>query len=172
MRHNRRLVSIPFIAGAIYLAQFRQEHAFPGVILVIAGELLRIWASGHLDKEKKLCTGGPYRIIRHPLYLGSFMIAAGFATLSESVLLWVLVFIYFTFCYCPTILYEEWILSAKFPDDFKRYAAVVPAFYPTLKMYPNPDARFSMKQVVRNKEYNAILSIVAIYCYLVFISVP
>jgi len=172
MRRNRRLVTLPFIAAGIYLARFETGYAKPGTFLIMAGEFFRIWGSGYLQKEQKLCTGGPYRMIRHPLYLGSLMIAAGFAILSGSVLLWLLIILYFTVCYYPTIVYEEDILAAKFSDDFKRYTAIVPAFYPTLKLYPDPDlSRFSVEQVLKNKEYNAVLGIIVIYAYLVFISV-
>ena len=48
-----------------------------GIPLVVAGETLRVWAAGHLTKSVELVTSGPYRWVRHPLYLGRFLIFSG-----------------------------------------------------------------------------------------------
>ena len=52
-----------------------------------AGEALRLWASGHIEKTKRLATGGPYAHSRNPLYVGSLLIALGVAVACAS--LWV-----------------------------------------------------------------------------------
>ena len=45
----------------------------------MAGECLRLWAAGHLEKSKEVTRSGPYRHTRHPLYLGSSIIGIGIA---------------------------------------------------------------------------------------------
>ena len=50
-----------------------------GGAIAIPGLLIRAIASGHVRKNRELTTSGPYRYTRNPLYLGSLIIAAGFA---------------------------------------------------------------------------------------------
>ena len=42
-----------------------------------AGEALRMWAAGHLNKSREVTSSGPYRFVAHPLYVGSSMMGAG-----------------------------------------------------------------------------------------------
>jgi hypothetical protein len=66
------------------------------------------------------------------------------------------------------IRFEEGILREKFGPSFANYASVVPALYPSLSLYPESSTTFSWQQVLRNKEYNAVLGIVLIYVILFF----
>ena len=50
-----------------------------GGAIALLGELLRIWAAGHLEKGREVTQSGPYRLTRHPLYPGSAIIAVGAA---------------------------------------------------------------------------------------------
>ena len=54
------------------------------LVLVIPGVFLRGYASGYVKKNAELTITGPYAFTRNPLYLGSFMIAFGFAMASRS----------------------------------------------------------------------------------------
>lgn len=54
-----------------------------GFLFVAAGELLRVWAAGHLVKTERLTTSGPYRYTRNPLYLGRLAIFTGIAIMSR-----------------------------------------------------------------------------------------
>lgn len=169
IRRHRRTVSIPVVALALWLSKFQPKYLWLSLLLVFSGEALRIWASGHLRKDQVLTTGGPYRMIRNPLYLGSFLIALGFCLIAGSVWIWILFAIYFTVCYLPVIQYEERILREKFQTDYEDYAREVPAFYPALRPYQEPNSRFSMAQVMRNKEYNAVAGILAAYAFLILL---
>jgi hypothetical protein len=167
LRRHRRNIGIPIVVAAFVLARFDEEYLLPAILLIGMGEALRFWAAGHLRKDKTLTTGGPYRVIRNPLYLGSFLMAVGFCLIAGSIWVWVLVILYFALCYIPVIRYEERTLREKFPADFARYSAIVPAFYPTLKIFPFSSTRFSFQQAIRNKEYNAILGILAAFALLI-----
>ncbi len=169
LRRHRRNIGIPLALAALLLARYDPQFLLHSVILVIFGELIRIWAAGHLRKEQILTTGGPYRFIRNPLYLGSFLIAAGFGFVSGSVWVWVLIFGYFLPVYVPVVKYEERILREKFPE-YDSYAACVPAFYPSLTQYQSSSTKFSFRQVIRNKEYNAVTGILAVYTFLILVS--
>jgi len=133
------------------------------------GVLIRIWSAGHLRKEQVLTTGGPYRFIRNPLYLGSFLIAIGFTLLTASIWILLLVLFYFLFCYIPVVRFEEGILREKFPKEFNQYSAAVPAFYPSIFAYA-PSTHFSWQQMMRNREYNAILGVLLFFCYIAFVT--
>ena len=50
----------------------------------VVGEALRIWAAGHLEKGREVTRSGPYRWTRHPLYIGSAIIALGVVIAARS----------------------------------------------------------------------------------------
>ena len=167
VRRHRRNLGIPFVIAALFLARYDSRWLLVSIAFTTFGELIRIWAAGHLQKEQIITTGGPYRAIRNPLYLGSFLLAIGFCLVSGSIWVWILMLGYFVVCYLPVMHQEESFLREKFPNDYPQYAAAVPALYPTLKLYEKSSTRFSWKQVLRNKEYNAVLGILLAYTYLI-----
>ena len=169
LRRHRRNIGIPLVVAAFALSRFDETYLLPGILLVAFGEALRFWAAGHLRKDQTLTTGGPYRLIRNPLYLGSFFMAVGFCLIAGSVWVWILVLLYFVLCYIPVIRYEERTLREKFGEEFARYSSLVPAFYPTVRMYPFSNSRFSFQQAMKNKEYNAVLGILAAFGILILL---
>ena len=168
MRRYRRLVGIPFLIAAFLLAHFKLRFLYPGLILVFLGELFRIWAAGHLRKEEILTTGGPYRLIRNPLYFGSLLIGLGFVLISASYWILLLIAIYFLISYLPVIGYEQTVLKEKFSDAFVEYSKSVPVFFPTFHPWKSPSTQFRWQQVWKNKEYSAIVGIVAVILLLAF----
>jgi protein-S-isoprenylcysteine O-methyltransferase Ste14 len=168
VRRHRRNIGIPLVIASLFLARFEIQYLWISIGFVIAGESIRIWAAGHLRKEQVMTTGGPYRVIRNPLYLGSFLMAIGFCIITGSIWIWIFMLAYFLLCYIPVIRFEEGILREKFGASFANYASVVPALYPSMSLYPESSTTFSWQQVLRNKEYNAVLGIVLIYVILFF----
>ncbi len=169
VRRHRRTAAIPLVLLVLYLAHFDKTYFFCSYFLIVSGEILRIWAAGHLQKEKILTTGGPYRWIRNPLYLGSFLIALGFYLIMDSRWILPVIFVYFGLFYYPVVRHEEKILGEKFPDEYPPYADAIPAFYPALRKWLYPTTHFSFQQMVKNKEYNAILGILMAYAYLILL---
>lgn len=169
LRRQRRNLGIPLVVAAFILARFDESYLLPAVLLIAFGELLRFWAAGHLRKDQTLTTGGPYRFIRNPLYLGSFFLAVGFCLVAGSIWVWILVLLYFALCYIPVIRYEERTLREKFGEEFAQYSRLVPAFYPTLRIYRSGSTQFSFRQALRNKEYNAVIGILAAFAILVLL---
>ena len=106
-----------------------------GLPVSALGLLLRGWATGHVEKNIRLAESGPYAYVRNPLYLGTLLVAAGFAIASRRWPLAVLFGIVFVFIYLPAIELEEQHLRTLFPQ-FAGYAQRVPALWPTL----NPPA--------------------------------
>src|SRR5688572_8091399 len=83
----RRRVPLGFVAAAatLVLAQPTWEAWRTGLLISVAGEGLRLWAAGHLEKSREVTRSGPYRFLRHPLYAGSALIAVGVAVASRGV---------------------------------------------------------------------------------------
>jgi hypothetical protein len=116
----------------------------------VAGEGLRVWAAGHLEKGREVTASGPYRLIRHPLYLGSALIGAGFAVASASLPAAGLVFTYLLLTYGAAIRSEEAHLTEKFGAAYPDYRE---------GRSTQADRRFSLQRVVRNREYRAAVGL-------------
>ncbi len=130
-----------------------------GVPMAALGLGLRAWAAGHLAKNERLATAGPYAWTRNPLYLGSLVAAAGLAAAARSPVLALLFAAVFALVYLPAIEQEEWHLGKLFPD-YDQYARRVPWLWPVRK--PGRGAeRFRWTLYLRNREYQALAGFVA-----------
>ncbi len=157
-------------AFAVALLVFANPGEFPflmipGLVLIAAGESLRLWGTGHLHKNKVLATGGPYAFVRHPLYVGTFLVITGLAMLSGSrIVLYGLLpvgILIFLFYYAPKKeRVESNRLHRAFGEKFDRYRAAVPGFFPRLTPYPEREGRFAFSGIVENREYLISLAIV------------
>jgi protein-S-isoprenylcysteine O-methyltransferase Ste14 len=137
------------------------------LLLVVPGVWLRGYAAGYVRKNAELTRTGPYAHTRNPLYLGSMMIAFGFAVASGSWIIFVALATLFLAIYLPTIKSEEEFLRGKFAG-FDEYARVVPRLLPRLTPAKTPDdvtekGAFSRKLYLHHREYNAAMGALAIY---------
>jgi len=136
-----------------------------GLPVSALGLLLRGWATGHVEKNIRLAESGPYAYVRNPLYLGTLLVAAGFAIASRRWPLAVLFGIVFVFIYLPAIELEEQHLRTLFPQ-FAGYAQRVPSLWPTLSPAPRPE-HFRWGLYVRNREYQAGIGFLVGAAYLI-----
>jgi protein-S-isoprenylcysteine O-methyltransferase Ste14 len=124
-----------------------------GLPAALLGLLLRAWAAGHLAKNERLATTGPYALIRNPLYAGTLVAAAGFLTAARRLSLGMVFAAVFVLVYLPVIEQEEQHLRKLFPE-YEAYAARVPLLIPrSLRL---PPGRFRWDLYLRNREYEAI----------------
>ena len=83
---NRRIMkSIPIILALIVVLLLARPNMFSliiGSIIIVAGEGIRVWASGHLIRNEEVTTSGPYAYLRDPLYLGRFLLLIGFCIMA------------------------------------------------------------------------------------------
>lgn len=129
-----------------------------GVPVSLVGLFLRAWAAGHLSKNRRLATSGPYSYLRNPLYLGTLLVAAGLVIASCQ---WALAFLFaaiFVFVYLPVIELEEQHLRTLFPE-YGSYAERVPLLWPTHRAQRRPEA-FQWSLYMRNQEYQALAGFV------------
>jgi hypothetical protein len=166
-----RRIRVPagFLFAAFYMWRARPSAASLAwsLLLVVPGPLLRSYASGYVTKNTELTVTGPYAYTRNPLYLGSMLMAFGFAVASRS--LWVTLFLalLFLLIYAPTIYSEEQFLRSTFPG-FESYARRVPRLLPRLRPARFAgDGGFSVALYRKHREYNSFLGACAIYAVLV-----
>ena len=148
-------------AGFLMLAAFgyfsapATESLGVGLPVSLGGLALRAWAAGHLRKNQKLATSGPYSFTRNPLYLGTLITAMGLAMAANSVGLGLFFAAMFVLIYLPAIELEEQHLSAILPD-YADYAASVPLLVPSIPSDLGEDS-FSFAQYLKNEEYQALV---------------
>jgi hypothetical protein len=156
----RRRVPIGFACAAIayWLAQPSRASLIAGLAVALPGEALRVWAAGHLDKGREITRSGPYRWVRHPLYLGSAILGVGFIAAARSWTVAVLVGAYLALTLVAAIRAEEAALDARFGGAYADYrdgrAAPV-------------DRPFRVARVMANREYRAVAGLVAGFALLV-----
>ena len=170
-------VPLGFLFAAWYLVIARPASMAVYLIcslLVLLGCLLRSWAAGYLFKGKRVAVGGPYACIRNPLYVGSFILGAGFCValwqepLPLSSLLIAFAFLIgFGVVYRAKTLAEEKELVSNLGEPYVRYAGQVPPFLPTQgRVKGLGDQRFSWELYRRNREYECCLGSAALLAYL------
>jgi protein-S-isoprenylcysteine O-methyltransferase Ste14 len=149
----RRRVTLGFLAAAAALAMARPTWVswFAGLAVASAGEAIRIWAAGHLEKGREVTRSGPYRWTRHPLYVGSGIIALGVVIASRSAIVALIGAAYIGVTIPMAIRSEEAFLHR--------------TFGPTYDLYRRDEAppmvrRFSLAQARRNREYRAVAGLI------------
>jgi protein-S-isoprenylcysteine O-methyltransferase Ste14 len=167
---RRIRVPLGFVFAGVFLWLARPTWLtmLASLLLVGPGVWLRAYAAGYVRKNAELTRTGPYAYTRNPLYLGSMMIAFGFAAAAASWVILIVLAALFAVIYLPTIRSEESYLREHFAG-FDEYAAKVPRLLPrmTAAAFPaNENASggsFSAAQWRHHREYNALMGAGAIY---------
>ncbi len=158
LARRRVALGFGFAVLVVYLAQPTWSSLALGAGVAALGEAIRLWAAGHLEKSREVTTSGPYRFTRHPLYLGSSVMAAGVAVACRSIVGSVLVAVYMVATLTAAIRSEEAFLRERFGDAYDDYAR---------DAGPRGDRRFSWERAWRNKEYRAIAGVAGFLALLV-----
>jgi len=117
------------------------------------------------QKAETLNTTGMYSIVRHPLYLGNFLIVLG---ITSFIGVWwcpVIVILAFWLYYERMMFAEEEFLRRKFGDRYLKWAERTPAFLPKFKNWQQPSLPFSFRNVLR-REYSGFFGIIASFTFL------
>ena len=167
-RIARRIrVPLGFLFAIVYfyLAHPTWTSIAAGLAIAAPGVFIRALASGHIHKNEQLTTSGPYAYTRNPLYLGSFIIALGFAVASRNPWICGAMVVLFLAIYLPVIHSEEDFLRHRF-NEFEDYARNVPRVFPKLRAGHSRGA-FSWDLYLKHREYNAALGTLAMMAALV-----
>ena len=159
---RRIRVPLGFAFALLYfwLAKPTARSILSGVALIVPGLVVRALASGHVQKNQQLTTSGPYAYTRNPLYLGSLILAAGFALTARSWWIAAAMTLFFFTIYLPVIRAEEAFLGKRFPQ-FQSYARDVPRLWPRLTAMADDRSPFSWELYCKHREYHALLGSVA-----------
>ena len=149
-----------FLLVAVYAVFARPSPALlaVGAVVALPGIALRAYAAGHLEKNLRLATSGPYAYTRNPLYLGSALVALGLAVAGGVWWLGLLLGLFLVALF-PAVVSEEEAHLAKLFPEFRQYAEAVPRFWPRMRE-PRGAAvsgRFRWALYRKNQEYNALL---------------
>lgn len=135
-----------------------------GAVIAVAGLLIRGWAAGTIHKDTRLTTTGPYAFTRNPLYLGSFVMGLGIGIATGRLWLFAGFVVFFAWLYRRTIRQEAAHLEKLYGDEFRRYAASVPAFRPRLTPHQAAEQEsgpFSLDRYLQHREWEAALGVAA-----------
>lgn len=186
---RRIRVPLGFLTAALYLIECARCPLHPlavvcSLALVLPGLALRAAAAGTVKKNRELTISGPYAYTRNPLYLGSALIAGGFALALLDWPMALLIVLGFAAIYIPVIFSEERFLRGAFAG-FDDYCRQVPRFFPRLTpanvhetnhlrspSHPvTSDARdgFSLALYFQHREYNAALGAALLYLSLLYL---
>ena len=174
IKRPRFLWVYPLAAWVLCTARPTEASLRWGALLALLGEGLRLWANGYVGHRKvnwtqqwrndpkigQLITAGPYAFVRHPLYLGSFLIGLGFCVLAATVWLPVVALIFFLLVYRAKMLNEEETLREEGGEAYQRYHAAVPQWLPTGRRYDQRFGAWSWQGIVASKEWKTTLWLV------------
>jgi protein-S-isoprenylcysteine O-methyltransferase Ste14 len=141
-----KLVAVFVMVGIIiFLSKPTPSGFIVGAIFVIVGTIIRVWAGGHLTRDQRLTTSGPYQFTRNPFYLGRLLIIIGFAFLAgiggnlrdpRNIILCAAViialFVFFAYYMPRKEAREGGRLKKLFGPDYETWKNNVPSLFPRL----------------------------------------
>ena len=148
-----------------------------GLIVSLLGESIRIitvafvppGTSGRNTKQQEatsLNQTGIYSIVRHPLYLGNFLIFLGPFIFTGNIYS-IIIFILSFWIYYERIMYaEEIFLISKFGSEYENWSSKTPAFIPNIATYIPTKSMFSFRKVFEG-EYSGFYGIIVIFTLLI-----
>jgi hypothetical protein len=164
----RQFVGILFAVAITLLGRPTREGFLAGAVLVVLGMIVRMWASGHVKKDKQLATEGPYAFVRHPLYVGNQLIGFGLCIASGllwSFVVWIAISLLF---YPQAIRQEDGKLRSLFPGQWDAWRAKTRALVPSLRPAGRVGGDWSWRQsLVQNGEpvYVVIFTLMLVHLY-------
>ena len=173
------ILAIPFIYLTDYnsiVKEVQTYFIYLAIILSALGFIVRFYTigttpegtSGRNTKEQVaevLNSTGIYSMLRHPLYLGNYLIWVGIAISTLNPYFIVIMSLIFWLYYERIMFAEERFLEGKFGNKFLVWSDALPAFIPTLSAFKKSDTPFSIITVLR-REYASILAAVFGFCFI------
>lgn len=174
------ILMIPLLATGLFVFRYPDglhslDLEWEGLCLCISllGVLVRVLTVGFVAHGSSgrgtktmgaeiLNTTGLYSVVRHPLYLGNFLVTLGILLDVEKAYVAVIGTLIFWLYYERIMLAEEALLASTHGDEFRRWAASTPAFIPRLSQWRPPSLPFSARTALR-REYSTVFMIVCVF---------
>lgn len=181
----RSYTPLPFLFFMIFYSNPNIYTIVVGLVFVVLGEFIRIWANAWAGSETRttggvggtyLVVSGPYAYVRNPLYIGNILIYLGLGIMSYAIFpyLQIIALLFFIYQYNLIIKEEEKFLRNKFGIDYEDYCKNVNRFLPRLKKYineqieqPEFDWKKGLKSEVRSIQAIASVVIILILIWLI-----
>jgi protein-S-isoprenylcysteine O-methyltransferase Ste14 len=154
--------------GAMAAAHPGHPEILRAIPVVLLGVAIRIWARGHLDRRTRLTQTGPYRFVRHPLYVGSFLIGLGISAMLGRWFAPPLFAVTYLAMYLPKAIREDRYLLGKYGAEYQAYQSRVGAVFPRLFSRPaespaaGPPIHFEWQRVIGHREWKTWLGVAAV----------
>lgn len=132
-------VPLAIVVFAISPGPSRGPVTMLGVALLAIGQAIRFWSVRHIGVISRtravrigpLITTGPYRLMRHPIYVGNWCLWTGVVLCAELVWMLPVIWIAFLILYVPMTMWEEDVLVETVPA-YGGYAESVPGWIPRM----------------------------------------
>ena len=168
---SRQLLALAFaLLFALSAGEGRVALYWVGLTLAAIGTLVRLWASGHVVKNRELAINGPYALVRHPLYSGNILLLFGFAIASQLWWALPLVLVFLWFYYPPAVRYEDLKLQRKFGREWEGWAGRTPALLPRVSALSEAGGHWSFRQsLMGNGE--PLIALYLVFCAWYMVSI-
>jgi len=171
------------LATLVLIFNFKQDIKLPELTwsiiclsISLFGLLIRILVIGFTPKgtsgrntakqvAEKLNTRGIYSVVRHPLYLGNFLMWFGIILYVNNIWFAIVCTLLFWLYYERIMFAEEQFLKGKFGEQYLKWSLTAPPFFPKLKGWKRTDLEFSFRNVLK-REYNGLFAIGISFAYL------
>tara|TARA_B100000902_G_scaffold149672_1_gene146257 strand:+ start:24523 stop:25251 length:729 start_codon:yes stop_codon:yes gene_type:complete len=169
------VISVPFIFNTKLPVKFILYNTI-SFIITLSGFLIRFYSvattpkgtSGRNTKKQiaeKLNTTGIYSVVRHPLYLGNFLIWIGISFFVYNIYFIIINIILFYLFYRYIVFSEENFLQKVYNNEYIQWSRKTPAFFPNIFLFKSSSVSFSIKSILR-REYPGVLAAVISFSYI------
>ena len=165
------VLSVPFL----YFTESINESSivywnYTALLVSVLGFFIRFYTigttlkgtSGRNTKEQiadYLNSTGIYSVVRHPLYLGNYLIWIGIAIFTYNIYFIIIVSLLFWIYYERIMFAEERFLEKKFGDEYLNWSNGIAAFIPSFTNFTKTIIPLSLKSILR-REYAGLLATV------------
>jgi protein-S-isoprenylcysteine O-methyltransferase Ste14 len=135
----RDYTPLPTLALFLAFATRDRRMFLAGCVVMLGGEAIRFWCQRYIGGSSRtrgsspgaaLVSGGPYSMVRNPLYVANLLLTLGTALLSGRPLFVAAAAAVFLTQYIPIVRWEESRLLEQFGDEYAAYRATVPRWIP------------------------------------------
>lgn len=173
------LIALPFMYFTDYNARYQHINSlilYGAYFISCMGFFIRFYTIGTTPKgtsgrntkcqvAEELNSTGIYSLIRHPLYLGNYLIWLGISISTFNLYFVIIMSLLFWLYYERIMIAEEQFLERKFGDHYTLWSNSISAFFPTSLNFKKSIIPFSFVSILR-REYSSILSAVIGFIYI------
>lgn len=144
---TRFVTVVLWAAVVIFFAEGRTTWLWLGAAVALAGEALRLWASGYggtwarvdaAEEIADLSAAGPYRWVRNPKHIGNVAVAVGLSLWARGLLPWLPLATALVFIALYSLIQgaRDRDLGRRFSWEYRAYRGTVPIWLPRFTSRP------------------------------------